>query len=647
MIDFFDQFSRIYWREPFWLFIGLQPILVYLLRQTTQQRQYLQFADRKLLPWVIIHSNKTKMHNILEKIFSKDSAYILAWFLFAIATAGPRLALEIPDQKLENNTDIMLVVDVSRSMQANDVSPNRIRRAQIEISELLERSHGNRIGIVVFAARPHLYVPLTSDYTALRFYLKSLDDLILPTMGSQPASALNLAYQELKPSNENLDKTQNPKSAIILITDGDWHEPSNIGTQQLKDTSMALSLANISVNILGVATKEGGAIPLTQDFDKTGWLKHKGQSIVSRMDETKLQQLAEDTGGRYSPVYNNDRDWVALYDKSILNKNTSSLNNIPEDRVIWHELYPWVLAPAILFLWIAIIPYGLQSWLLSFLRRDAFSTFLIFTVSIMLTLIPQRPVNADELERQAYKAYADSDYRAALSIYKKSNGYIARMGEASSLYQLRDYKGAIQQFTQAILDAKGNTNRASGLYNLGNSYFKLGDYRSAVRVYQDALIYQPNHNASRHNLAFSETLLKAIDKRLLPSAGKNTTGAGPIQSDVDNGLVVNEYSSISVDDSQEQLPQALSLPEIRDVSNNTMQRLLNKGLRYIKLADEGSENKTYSGKRLEALAQSNALIRMTELEDRQALLWKRMFEIEEGFSAPQDKPSEVQGVSPW
>jgi len=644
-----QQFSQIYWREPLWLLIGLQPVFVNLLRLSLQKRQYLQFADKQLLPWIIIQANQTSRHNILHKILSKDSAYILAWLLFAFAAAGPRIALEISGEKSANNADIMLVVDVSRSMQANDVSPTRIRRAQIEISELLERSYGNRIGLIVFAARPHLYVPLTSDYSALRFYLKSLDALILPTMGSQPASALKLAHHELLASQANLENVLNPKSAIILITDGDWSDTSTKDNQPLKDISSVLNQANISVNILGVATKEGGAIPLTKGFDETGWLRHKGQSIVSRMDEAKLQQLAITTSGRYSPVLNSDRDWIALYDKGILSKNTADGNNIPEENIIWHELYSWLLAPAILFMWIAIIPYGLRTAMKSFIRHNTNSIFVLFTLSLMLLFVPLRQANANanEEEKQAYRAYVNNDYRTALGLYKNTTGYSGRMGEGSSYYQLGNYKGAIQQFSQAVLDAENNAARATGLYNLGNSYFNLGDYRSAVRVFKDTLMYHPEHIASRHNLAFSEALVKAIDARLMKSEKNSNTGAGPSRSDIDNGLDVSEQSSISVDDSQETLPPASSLPKLPDLSKTMLQRLINKGLRYIKLADENNDSQAYSEKRLGALALGNARIRMKELEDQQPLLWKRMFEIEEGFPAPQDKPSEVPGVLPW
>ena len=640
MMALWNYINQIHWRESFWLLIGFQPVFVDLLRHLLQKRQYVQYAENNLLPWVIIHSKVTNQRGILHKLFSKNAAYVTAWILLAVAAAGPRIALEVPGHKFTDYTDIMLVVDISRSMQATDLNPNRLRRAQIEISELLERAQGNRMGIIVFAARAHLYVPLSSDYSALRFYLKSLDELILPTMGSQPAAALKLAYQELKGA-------QNTNSSIILISDGDWHDHSSLETQQLKNVSAILNQEKIPVNVLAVATNEGSAVPLTKQSSETGWLRHQGQSIVSRMDESKLRQLAKNTGGHYSPVYKNDRDWATIYDKGILKQDASRHNNISDEKVIWHELYSWALAPAILFLWISLIPYGLQPGKSSQRPQRVIRSALVLILSILILFIPIRQANADELENNAYEAYVNGQYDDALTLYKGISGYIGRLGEGTSLYQLGDYKGAVQQFTQSVLDAKNDSSRATGLYNLGNSYFKIGDYRSAVTVYKDALTYHPNHEASRHNLLFSEALLKEIVERQGTSGRTNRIGSGPSQSQAENGLVVSGQTSISVDDSQEKQLETFSLPELPGVSQSDIQNLVNKGLAYIKLADDNSGKRAVFEQRMTALAQSNARIRMKELEDRQSLLWKRLFEIEEGFAAPQDKPSEIPGIAPW
>lgn len=185
--DITNFFGLVYWREPLWILLVFVPLLTLWLRLALQPKQA-RFADPHLMPWIVSHQHI----GIWQQLFSKNNAFLAAWLLFGIAASGPRLALELVTPEQPTNMDIMLVVDVSRSMQVTDVSPSRLRRTQIEIEELLQRATGKRIGVIVFAGRAHLLVPLTSDHNALRFYLKSLDTLVLPTYGSEPGSALKM-----------------------------------------------------------------------------------------------------------------------------------------------------------------------------------------------------------------------------------------------------------------------------------------------------------------------------------------------------------------------------------------------------------------------------------------------------------------------
>ena len=196
------------WRQPLWLLLSIQPLVLWFILQWLQKHSQELFADSHLLPWIQVHENKT----LRQRLLSRNLAYSLAWVLFAISLAGPRLP--DPQQKRHNEIalDIMIVVDVSRSMHATDISPTRLRRAVIESYEFLSFAKkakvGVRVGIVVYAARPHLFVPLTTDFNALKYYLEDLDSLQLPTQGSQSSSALSFAIKELKaqkqnPKNEN------------------------------------------------------------------------------------------------------------------------------------------------------------------------------------------------------------------------------------------------------------------------------------------------------------------------------------------------------------------------------------------------------------------------------------------------------------
>jgi Ca-activated chloride channel family protein len=117
--------------------------------------------------------------------------------LFSVSAAGPRIADKPMNAQNEIVLDVMLVVDLSQSMRATDIKPSRMRRATLEVYEFLSLAKNTRVGITVYAGRPHLFVPLTDDFSALKFYLKSLDSLQLPTLGGDASAALAFAQKEL------------------------------------------------------------------------------------------------------------------------------------------------------------------------------------------------------------------------------------------------------------------------------------------------------------------------------------------------------------------------------------------------------------------------------------------------------------------
>ena len=155
---------------------------------------------------------------------------MLAWLLLAISLAGPRLLLEQPARADKPDMNIMLVVDVSRSMRVRDIQPDRLRRVQIEINELLHRASNNRIGLILYTARAHVFVPFTRDMSALKYYLELMDSIPLPTLGSSAYSALELARKEIE--RANFDNN----SAILWFTDGDFTESRSTASNHLTIT---------------------------------------------------------------------------------------------------------------------------------------------------------------------------------------------------------------------------------------------------------------------------------------------------------------------------------------------------------------------------------------------------------------------------
>jgi len=336
------------WRQPLWLLLALQPLLLWLILRRFQKRAQEQFAEPHLLPWIQVHENRTWR----QRLFSRNIAYSLAWLFFAMTMAGPRLPDAQPENQNSINLDVMMVVDLSRSMYANDIAPTRLRRALLETYEFLSLAGNTRIGIVVYAARAHLFVPMTTDFKALKFYLKDLDTLQLPTQGSDASAALAFARQKLQ-TTSHPDKSR--KQILLWLTDGDIGEEDigKLETQFRKAKEEA-----IQTYILGLGTAEGSGVPLTDG----SWLEYEGQAVISRMNVKGLQHLSQTGGGSFAAVRDDESDWKVLYQQGMAKNLPASGSDYTQ---LWKELYMWCLLPAIVLLMIALFPF---SRFLSFLQ---------------------------------------------------------------------------------------------------------------------------------------------------------------------------------------------------------------------------------------------------------------------------------------
>ena len=166
-------------------------------------------------------------------------------------------------------------------------------------------------------------------------------------------------------------------------------------------------------------------------------------------------------------------------------------------------------------------------------------------------------------------------------------------------------------------------------------------------MYQDALRYNPTRNDILHNLKFTRALTKAIDERLQQNNLATRMGTGPVRAPTSEAMENNQSGSLSVDESENIKPQDLPLPALADIPNASLEALIKKGLDQIKLAATDATSSEYVFRQRNKLAIINAHLRMADLEDRQALLWKQLFEKEEGFPAPLSEPRQVPGVNPW
>jgi len=179
------------------------------------------------------------------------------------------------------------VLDVSNSMLAEDIKPNRLERAKMAISNLIDRLQGDRIGIVVFAGNAYKQLPLTTDYSAAKLFLSAVDTKIIPTQGTAIGEAINMAVQSFD------DKQHN--KAIVVITDGENHEDDAVGAAKNAVEK------GIKVFTIGMGLPEGSPIPLyDRNGNKLGFKKDRsGKTVITKLNEDMLRQIAAAGNGSY------------------------------------------------------------------------------------------------------------------------------------------------------------------------------------------------------------------------------------------------------------------------------------------------------------------------------------------------------------
>lgn len=484
--------SQLAWHQPWLWLIAAQPVLLAVWRRARRQR-ILHYADAHLHPWALRGALPVAQGRW------RHAAGIAAWLLFAAAAAGPRIPLQLdPAQanaaslRERHAIDLMVVLDVSPSMRAQDVSPGRLERAKLKLLDLLPRLRGERLGLIAYSGASGILMPLGQDYDAFRHYLDLASPDLFETPGTALGAALDLARAALPPRAGH--------KAVLLVTDAEAGALSGTGGGQAMEAVKQMKSAGIPLFVLGIASKQGAIIPLPDG----GRIEQDGVAVVSRMDEAGFADLARAAGGRFHAVEDGDGDWRALYDRGILALPGGKL---PEEAVqSWRELFAWCLAPGLLLWLLARLP--------SITRGGAGAAGVLVLAGALAAGMLPAPAHAavSETERDAHEAYRQRQFAAAQAYYARLRGHAARMGEGAAAYRRQDYLYAVRQFTAALLQADSDGQRAAALFNLGNSYYQAGNYGAAADAFQGALTLRPDHRDAGNNLALAAGKLAASRK---------------------------------------------------------------------------------------------------------------------------------------
>lgn len=324
--------------DAFWLLLPVLALAWMLWRgERSRARRLALLADAALLPALLpdVSPARRAWRAVL---------HVVAAVLLVVTLARPQAGTKVELHK-SRGVNVVMALDVSRSMLARDVRPDRLRRAQAELGDLMESLRGNRVGLVAFAGVAYAPCPLTTDIGAAKMFLRSLNPDAVPQGGTAIARAVATARAlfgaESKAKGEGAQDGGGAR-VLVLVTDGEDHEGD------LEAEAKALKDEGITLFAVGVGSTLGEPIPMGDGSGPTQYLKDaNGQTVLSRLNEAALQKLAENAGGTYVT----GQDGTLGLDSVRLAVASLSKSELESRFVVTYaERFQWVLAPAMLAL---------------------------------------------------------------------------------------------------------------------------------------------------------------------------------------------------------------------------------------------------------------------------------------------------------
>jgi Ca-activated chloride channel family protein len=295
--------------KEYFLLLLLIPLAIalYFYVQLQSKKQLQKIGNIDLIKRLMPDRNE-------KKSLIKFIVFNVILFFLIIALAQPQMGTKM-EKVQRKGIDVMIALDVSKSMLSQDVAPSRLEKSKLLIQTLLKKLDGDRVGLVIFAGNAYLQMPLTVDYSSLMLYLRSVNTNSVPTQGTIITDALDQ-------SENAFNATDKKHKAIIVITDGEDHEENAI------DKAEELASDGTKIFTVGVGTPNGGTIPIYNESGNKVDEKRdeNGQLIISKMNPNMLQALAKAGNGNYY-VLDNSKQVSDFISKDIAKIETKTIND--------------------------------------------------------------------------------------------------------------------------------------------------------------------------------------------------------------------------------------------------------------------------------------------------------------------------------
>lgn len=447
--------------RPQW-FVALLPLALlawFMFFRKGAHSNWEAVVDEGLLPHILIRgAGRTRRAAIILAV--------TGGLLGIVALAGPAWD-KLPQPVFTSQDALVIALDLTLSMDANDVSPSRLERARYKISDILDQRLEGQTALLVYSGAAFTVTPLTDDGETIRSQLKALDTGIMPVTGNRTDKAVTLALDLLKQGGMR-------RGHVLLITDG--ATPASAG-----DSVALLRNEGYRLSVLGVGTRHGAPVLLPDG----GFLQDRdGEIVIPILDEGALRGLAGSGGGIYVRLTKDDLDTRQLTGFFSEAQAAGEQAGAEITADVWREQGPWLV--------LCLLP------LVALLFRRGY----VLALALFLFPLPE-PVSAldwDDLwlrrDQQGQRAMDARDYAAAAELFEDP------AWKAAAQHRAGDYRGALDSL-EPLAGAESN-------YNRGNALARLGRYHEAIAAYDRTLAERPDHADAKFN---KELLKKELERQ--------------------------------------------------------------------------------------------------------------------------------------
>lgn len=423
--------------------------------------------------------NHSSQKEILKFLF-----IIIAFGIGVFALANPRSSSSM-EKINRNGIDVIIALDVSKSMLAQDIKPSRLVRAKQMLAKLIDKLSNDRIGIVVFAGRAYLQMPLTGDHGAAKMYLSAATTDVVPTQGTVISDALRMSYSSFNPKEKKY-------KSVILISDGEDHDEGalKIATQMADE--------GIVINTVGIGSPQGTTI--IDELTNKPKIDNEGNLVVTKLNETELKSIAEKGHGAYR-LFSNTDDMVNELTGQL---NTMDKHAVTDDSLINYKNYfQYFLLFTVLLLVIEFFIGERKKIKPSKINVGT----IVWLFILSCCIFPKWSIsqNPNTLIKKGNEAYEKKDFGLAITDYTQASkinpsNSIAQYNLGNALYKNNNFDESIQSYDNAITNSITKLDKSKAYYNKGVVLQNNKKLTECIDAYKSALKLNPGDDDARQNL---------------------------------------------------------------------------------------------------------------------------------------------------